>query len=121
MRGDLGAGKTTFAGGVLKALGAEGPYTSPTFAIVRTYALSENTAGHSSDIHTIYHIDAYRIGEDDIINIGWEEMIHDSQALILIEWPDRIGTHLPNSAYAISFEWTGDDGRTITCEKCKEH
>ena len=73
--GELGSGKTTFAQGFLQELGAEGPYTSPTFLIMKQYHIAHNIkhkTEKSEMFHDIYHIDAYRVNEKDILNLGWE-------------------------------------------------
>lgn len=111
--GDLGAGKTTFIQGVLGALGAEGPFTSPTFTIVRTYDLEEASPGYALGIHTVYHIDAYRVDEDAILDIGWEEMISNHNAVILLEWPERIASHIPEAAIRFVLTAGDHDERSI--------
>ena len=73
LRGVLGAGKTTFALGLLGALGAEGPFVSPTFLVLRQYDLGKDAAGFLQGIERIYHIDAYRITSQDMLELGWEE------------------------------------------------
>jgi tRNA threonylcarbamoyladenosine biosynthesis protein TsaE len=102
LSGDLGAGKTTFTQGLLKGLKVAGPYTSPTFVIMKKY--SEN----------IFHLDAYRVGADDILNLGWEELIVDPQNIIIVEWADRIEKIIPLEAVRINFEWVDESKRKIT-------
>ncbi len=97
--GDLGTGKTTFVQGILKSLGAIGPFTSPTFTIVNQYDLN------NKNIKTIYHIDAYRISSQDTDSIGFSDMINDSNSLILIEWPEQIQSSIPEYSKNISFSW----------------
>ena len=77
LHGDLGAGKTTFAQGLLPALGIADTVTSPTYQLVQNYA---------GPRHTIYHCDFYRIepGEDE--EIGFSEIC--SAGVVLVEWPD---------------------------------
>ncbi|KKT87094.1 MAG: hypothetical protein UW87_C0042G0004 [Candidatus Moranbacteria bacterium GW2011_GWC2_45_10] len=65
LSGDLGAGKTTFTQGLLEGLGVEGPYTSPTFAIMKEYRLQTT----NYKLQTVYHIDAYRVEEKDILDL----------------------------------------------------
>ncbi len=98
LEGDLGSGKTTFTQGILKALGAEGPYTSPTFVIMKEYDIDKQT------IKKVYHIDAYRIGGDDMLSLGWNDIISDEHALVIIEWPEKIKDILPQNSYMISCE-----------------
>lgn len=84
--GDLGAGKTAFARGVLRGLGYSGRVTSPTFAIANEYA----TPGG-----VVVHFDLYRILEQDaLFDLGFEEYLDDSR-IILIEWSANAGQLLP--------------------------
>lgn len=62
LSGELGAGKTTFSQGILAEMGATGPFTSPTFVLMKQYNLSVPVRG----IERIYHVDAYRVGEEDL-------------------------------------------------------
>jgi len=110
--GELGSGKTTFAQGLLGALGAEKPYASPTFTIVRTYDVDTCLGTHP--IRTVHHIDAYRITADDLSQIGWEDMIADPHALVILEWPERIENALPSRYHKISFVAGDGDERRIT-------
>ena len=98
--GELGAGKTTFTQGLLKGLKVEGPYTSPTFLIMKQY---EN----------VYHIDAYRVEAQDILNLGWEEILSNKKNIIIIEWAERIKKIIPSNAIWIKFEWLDENKRKI--------
>ena len=125
LEGELGAGKTTFTQGILKGLGAEGPYTSPTFLIIKNYKkeipISKSQFPNKSQItndkiQNIYHIDAYRVGADDMLNLGWEEMIGNPKNIIIIEWPERIEKILPEKVLRIKFEGLDEKKRKITFE-----
>ena len=102
--GELGAGKTTFTQGLLEGLGVEKPYTSPTFVIMKKY---------ENKIQNIYHIDAYRVGAEDILSLGWEEMTKDKNNIIIVEWAERISDIIPDSALRINFEWVDENERKI--------
>lgn len=108
MEGDLGAGKTTFTQGLLRGLGAEGPYTSPTFVVMKEYKTPKRN---------IYHIDAYRVRADDILALGWEEIISDKNNIVIVEWPERIRDILPENCLWLKFEWIDENKRKITLEK----
>ena len=126
LSGNLGSGKTTFTQGMLKELGAEGPFTSPTFLIMKQYKLWETRnkkqetrnkvnqlQGTSFKIDTIYHFDAYRVGANDILNLGWKEIISDSRNVVIVEWADRVKNILPRGVLKINFKWLDEKKRRI--------
>ena len=87
-RGNLGAGKTTLVGNILKEFGIHEFNGSPTFSLVNEY--------QSPDGRAIYHFDFYRITDiEEALDIGWDEYLADTEAWILIEWPERIEALLP--------------------------
>ncbi|MFH0968909.1 MAG: tRNA (adenosine(37)-N6)-threonylcarbamoyltransferase complex ATPase subunit type 1 TsaE [Patescibacteria group bacterium] len=100
LSGDLGAGKTTFTQGLLKGLKIKGPHTSPTFVIMKKY-------------NDIYHFDAYRINEKDILGLGWKEIIADKNNIIIIEWAERVKNIIPKNALWIKFKWVGENSREL--------
>lgn len=125
LSGDLGSGKTTFTQGLLKGLKVRGPYTSPTFVIMKKYRISHNANRKSihdtrSTIRDIYHFDAYRVKDKDILNLGWEEITSDKKNIIIIEWADRIKKIIPNPPAGgvlwIKFGWVDENKRRITFE-----
>lgn len=101
LTGELGSGKTTFTQGLLKGLKAKGPYTSPTFIIMKKYG------SH------VYHVDAYRVNADDMINLGWEEIAKDKKNIIIVEWAERIKKIVPPNAVWVKFEWIDENKRKI--------
>jgi tRNA threonylcarbamoyladenosine biosynthesis protein TsaE len=101
LSGDLGSGKTTFAQGLLEGLGVPGPHTSPTFVIMKQYAVS--SASHPR-LKRVYHVDAYRVGVAEMLAVGWEEWLEDSEGIVLLEWPERIAAIVPKRAATVSFE-----------------
>ena len=98
LKGELGAGKTTFAQGVLKTLDAEGPFTSPTFVIMKKYDLK------GQKFETAYHFDCYRVGSTDISELGWDEIIKNEKNLVLLEWPERIFDLIPPKHLLVEIE-----------------
>lgn len=102
LEGDLGAGKTTLVGGVAKGLGIEGDVISPTFNIMKCYFGGKLP---------LYHIDAYRL-EDQNIELGLEEYI-EGDGVCFIEWPVFIEPLLPDVRLEIRLTHLGEDSRKI--------
>jgi len=114
LSGNLGSGKTTFAQGFLKGLGAKGPFTSPTFSIIKPYTKKIEIINSKSKfkiIH-IYHIDAYRVSAKDFQNLGWEEIVNGN--IVIIEWAERIRKIIPKNATWIKFRWINEKMRELT-------
>ncbi len=109
--GDLGAGKTTFIQGMLEGLGAEKPYVSPTFILMKQYDL------FSGNIKRIYHADAYRLGAKEFREIGFEEWIADSEGITLLEWPNRIAELLPEQYMTVKIESVSEMERRIIIDE----
>lgn len=100
LNGTLGAGKTTFTKGFAKALGVEKTVVSPTFTIIKEY---EGTA------LTLYHIDMYRIeDEDELYELGIEEL-YRSDSVTVIEWNKM--EVLPEKVITLNVEVLGETTR----------
>ena len=109
LSGNLGSGKTTFVQGLLRGLKVKGPYTSPTFVIMKQY----KSKAESQKLKAIYHIDAYRVKEKDILSLGWEEIIMQPGNLVIVEWAERIKKIIPANAQWINFYWEEKEKRKI--------
>lgn len=106
LSGDLGAGKTSIARGLLSALGLEEEAPSPSFAIVQPYAPPEVR-------FPVLHVDLYRIeNPDEAEELGLDDARHDS--LLIVEWPERLGAAAWTDALWLSLETTDDGARTLT-------
>jgi tRNA threonylcarbamoyladenosine biosynthesis protein TsaE len=100
--GTLGAGKTRLVQAIAEAAGVDRRQVlSPTFVLIQEY--------HGR--RTIYHIDAYRLRDDDeFLALGPEEYF-ESDGLILIEWADRVESCLPADRIKVRIEVTGPESR----------
>jgi tRNA threonylcarbamoyladenosine biosynthesis protein TsaE len=107
--GDLGAGKTTFVRGACRALGVEGPVTSPTFAIGQVYG-GRRGAGEPVEVA---HLDLYRLstlaGEDPAL---LEDYVTEAR-IAFVEWPGAAGGAIPRVRARVSIEHLGPDRRVI--------
>ncbi len=109
LKGELGAGKTTFTKILAKELGIEGVVTSPTFLLMKVYE-----AVDSKDVKRLVHIDAYRIKEtEELISLGFEDILRDKNNLIIIEWPEKLEEHLPQNTLYIEFKIIKEEERKI--------
>lgn len=110
--GTLGMGKSVFARAVIRALCGDNDLDvpSPTFTLVQIYDDADMTA-------PIWHFDLYRLEDaEEIYETGWEEALGD--AIILIEWPERLGTTKPPRSIDITIT-AGDSAehRTLTIKR----
>ena len=107
--GDLGAGKTTFVRGACRALGVEGPVTSPTFTIGQVYG-GRLPGGEPVEIA---HIDLYRLptlaGEDPAL---LEDYL-TPERIGFVEWPEVAAGSLPRVAVRVSIQHLGGDRRVV--------
>ncbi|MBW6440710.1 tRNA (adenosine(37)-N6)-threonylcarbamoyltransferase complex ATPase subunit type 1 TsaE [Patescibacteria group bacterium] len=112
--GDLGGGKTTFSQGIGEELGVKEIVNSPTFLIMKKYL----SARKANKKYTLYHFDCYRISDaQEILDLGWEDIINGENNIILVEWPERIEKILPKTRLNLKFEVIGEDERKIVFEK----
>ena len=116
LAGELGGGKTTFAQGVLEFLGAKKPFTSPTFLVMKEYVLPVQ---RNQFFDRVYHFDAYRVNAQDVLALGWKEILSNPRNLLLVEWPERIEKILPSSVLWVNFSWIDRDRRQISLESRK--
>jgi len=106
LTGDLGAGKTTLVKEVCAQLGIEDLVSSPTFSIINQYEHSDNEI-------KVYHMDLYRIeDEEELINIGFDEYLY-SGALVFIEWPQIAEGLLPSDTIGIHIEIFDNSSRRL--------
>ncbi|WP_431297801.1 tRNA (adenosine(37)-N6)-threonylcarbamoyltransferase complex ATPase subunit type 1 TsaE [Tabrizicola sp. BL-A-41-H6] len=104
LEGPIGAGKTHFARAVIRArLGQAEEVPSPTFTLVQTYGPPEAE---------IWHADLYRLSHpDEVWELGLDEAF--ATAICLVEWPDRLGSHLPPNALHLRLSAEGAGRRAM--------
>jgi tRNA threonylcarbamoyladenosine biosynthesis protein TsaE len=104
--GPLGAGKTTFARGLLRGLGHAGRVRSPTFTLLEPYEL---------EACNVIHLDLYRVGDPGELDyLGLADQLSPGN-LVLVEWAERGGDRLPRPDLRVSLEYDGN-GRRALCE-----
>lgn len=108
LSGDLGAGKTTLARAILRALGLTEEAPSPTFAIVQPYEPPETSL-------PVWHVDLYRLeGAQDAVELGLEDA--RSSHLLIIEWPERLGSKAWSDMLWITIDNQGEASRRLTVQ-----
>ncbi len=107
LRGDLGAGKTTFVRGIARALGIDPEdVTSPTFVLVQEYR----------GVTRLFHADLYRLeGRLAIDDLGLEELMGAEGAIVAIEWAEKLPGPV-EGAITVTIEDGGGDARRITID-----
>lgn len=109
LSGDLGSAKTTFVKSVAEALGIKEIITSPTFIIEKIYKLDD----HFHFDHLI-HIDAYRMENgEELMTLGFDDLIQNPRNLILIEWPEKVNEVLPEDMKILKFTFIDEYVREI--------
>ncbi len=100
LAGDLGAGKTTLAQAICRGFGVAEPVTSPTYALVHSYAAPRGP---------VHHLDLYRLEDErGLTNVGWDDIL-DAGGVVLVEWPVRAGARLPVGHVPIDLEHLPED------------
>lgn len=102
--GDMGVGKTTLIKALSKQLGSNFNVSSPTFSIVNEYEINDGL---------IYHFDLYRIkDEEEALGFGIEDYLFTGD-WIFIEWPDKLGSFLPEKSNKIEIKLNLDGSRSL--------
>jgi tRNA threonylcarbamoyl adenosine modification protein YjeE len=104
LRGDLGAGKTTFARALLRHLGVIDDVPSPTFTLLQTY---------DTPRFSVSHFDLYRLQDSiELDELGWDDALVDG--VTLVEWPERALNRLPRDHLLLDFAANGDGVRSCS-------
>lgn len=102
LSGELGSGKTTFIQGLARALGIRDKVQSPTFVLMKWYRLPRAA---SRGFRHLVHVDAYRLETlAEARHLGLRDMFKDRDAIVVVEWADRIRKLIPQGAYWIKFQ-----------------
>lgn len=108
LEGNLGSGKTTFVQGLAKGLKIKESVLSPTFLILKQFPIA------LKNYKNFYHIDAYRLkNPQELLELGFDDLIKNPENLIVIEWADRIKKILPKHIMKIKFFNLGENKRKI--------
>jgi tRNA threonylcarbamoyladenosine biosynthesis protein TsaE len=105
LKGEMGAGKTTLIKAFCKELGVIDPVSSPSFSIINEYRRASG--------ERVYHIDLYRLGdEEELYDLGFEEIM-DGTHYCFIEWPELAGNFLPSDPVWVDIEIRDESERRI--------
>ena len=97
LRGELGAGKSTFARSLIRAAGHDGAVPSPTYTLVEPYDLARGK---------IYHVDLYRVSDEgELRYLGWNEL---DDGCRIVEWPDRAPGLEAQADLALTLRYAGE-------------
>jgi len=125
LQGDLGAGKTTFLQGFARGLGISDKILSPTFVILKRFAISDKkvksqkskvkSPNQKLKFTNFYHFDCYRINKpEEILELGWKEIISNPKNIVAIEWPEKIKKALPKNSIKLKFKFIDKNKREIS-------
>ncbi|MFZ9660640.1 MAG: tRNA (adenosine(37)-N6)-threonylcarbamoyltransferase complex ATPase subunit type 1 TsaE [Chitinophagaceae bacterium] len=108
-QGQMGAGKTTFIKEICKVLGIKDTVSSPTFSLVNQYLLPGGGM--------IYHMDLYRIkNEEEAFEAGIEDLIYSGN-ICFVEWPEKAGNLFSSNLMHVNIEINNDQSRCIKLQE----
>ncbi len=108
LSGDLGAGKTTLARGILNGMGHRGAVPSPTYTLVEHYPLPGRD---------VYHVDLYRLEDPAELEMTGLRDLLDGASILLVEWPQRGGGLMPIPDFQVTIHdrrRRNDSGRRVS-------
>ena len=108
--GELGAGKTVFVQGLAKGLGVKETVNSPTFVLMKVYKIRDSRFA----IRDLVHIDCYRLSNSqELLNIGVQEYFGRKDAVVVIEWAEKVKDLLPKNSMMIEFKEGENENQRI--------
>lgn len=110
LKGDLGAGKTTFTQGLAKGLGIKERIQSPTFVLLKEHEVKSKKL----KVKSLIHIDCYRLkSANDALSIGLTDYLSKRDTICVIEWAEKIKKILPKNTIYIKLEHIKENSRKI--------
>ncbi len=115
--GEMGAGKTTFIHALCEVMGVQDVITSPTFSIINQYKTKEAQGALPGAMgeggQTIYHMDLYRIeDENEALNAGIEDCLYSGD-ICFVEWPEKAPGIFPDNTLHIEITSVNDNTRKL--------
>ena len=106
--GEMGAGKTTFIHALCEEQGVRDTISSPTFSIINEYVYTD-----AGKVAKIYHIDLYRLRDEEEVRLaGVEECLY-SDHICYVEWPDKSPGLFPDDTIHVTIQVIGDQTRLV--------
>lgn len=109
LSGELGAGKSVLARSIIHTLGYTGLVKSPTYTLIETYQIPDDTRA----IQHVAHLDLYRLSNaEELFYLGLDE-IRDNNHLMMIEWPENGADLLPDADIRVHINYGSSGGRCV--------
>lgn len=110
LNGELGAGKTTFVSGFLRAMGVEGAVRSPTYTLIEPYE-RVGEGDPDAQVKNVYHMDLYRLANAGELEMLAPRDLLEPGCVLLVEWAERAGAALPPADLTLTLEYPSAESR----------
>ncbi|MEW5805663.1 MAG: tRNA (adenosine(37)-N6)-threonylcarbamoyltransferase complex ATPase subunit type 1 TsaE [Patescibacteria group bacterium] len=117
LSGPLGAGKTNFIQGLAKALGIKESINSPSFVVMKSFPISNNSQLAISHKRFLWHIDCWRLNQKDLEELGLKEILANSENIVCLEWAEKVKKILPKGTIRINLEHKAKNQRRISIRR----